>query len=162
MTVASGQNRFVAHGVAILAVTTLSIARARVPVRGTSLKWTPLVAERWNVRTRNTAISPRLTLFPGQNIVFFGGLQGLMIPAAATVSIAASNREPLSSTNRPEPAATVVGEATRRAQPMIRTIWMRRAIDTGALRARTGCEHSRAIRPPQAAHRYRHARSVVL
>ena len=77
-------------GLAIRAVTSLSIATAMEPVLGASWKRTPLVAVRWKARTRITAIWARSTVPPGQNRSVRGALQGFMIPAAATLSIAAS------------------------------------------------------------------------
>ena len=108
LTFASGQNRFLSHGVAMPAVTTLSTTV--VLLLGTSRKRTPLVFVRRSARTRKTAMSPRVTSVPGQNRLFAGGLQGFMIPAAATVSIALSNREPSSSRKRPS-ADTGAGAA---------------------------------------------------
>ncbi len=52
VTAASGQNRRLEQPAAIPAVTTLSMAFARAPCFGTSRNRTPLVAVRWNVRTR--------------------------------------------------------------------------------------------------------------
>ncbi len=54
-----------------------------------------------NALTKNVAICSRVTGSEGQNKSFTGGLQPLVIPAAANASIAGSCTEPLSSVNVP-------------------------------------------------------------